>query len=49
MLRSEMVRTLCEEERKDLRLDALTNLELNESTLQYIIVRVRDTDVGVRL
>jgi hypothetical protein len=44
-----MLRTLCEEDRKDLRLDALTNIELTEDTLQFVIVRVRDTDVGVRL
>jgi hypothetical protein len=49
MLRSEIVRTLSEEERRELRLDALTNIELTDDTLQYVIVRVRDTDVGVRL
>jgi len=43
-----MIRTLCEEERRDLRLDALTNIELNEETMPYVIVRVRDTDVGLR-
>ena len=37
MLKSEMIRTICEEEKKELRLDALTNIELNESTLPYII------------
>jgi len=36
-LKSEMIRTVCEEEKKDLRLDALTNIELNEATLPYII------------
>ena len=44
-----MVKTVCEEERKDLRCDALTNLEITESTLQYVIIRIRDVDVGVRL
>ena len=48
-LRSEMVKTVCEEERRDLRCDALTNLEVSKQTLQYVIVRVRDVDVGVRL
>lgn len=49
MLKSEMIRTICEEEKKELRLDALTNIELNESTLPYIIQRIRDVDVTVRM
>jgi hypothetical protein len=48
-LKSEMIRTICEEEKKDLRLDALTNIELNDSTLPYIIQRIRDVDVAVRM
>lgn len=44
-----MVKTICEDEKKELRLDALTNTELNESTLPFIIIRIRDTDVEIRL
>lgn len=44
-----MVRTICEDDKKELRLDALTNTELNDSTLPFIIIRIRDTDVDVRL
>ncbi|CAD8172660.1 unnamed protein product [Paramecium pentaurelia] len=48
-LKYEMVRTICEDDKKELRLDALTNTELNDSTLPFIIIRIRDTDVDVRL
>lgn len=48
-LKAEMVRTICEEEKRELRLDALTNTELNEATLPFILVRIRDTDPNVRL
>jgi hypothetical protein len=44
-----MVRTICEDDKRELRLDALTNTELNESTLPFIIIRIRDVDVDVRL
>jgi len=48
-MKAEMVKTICEEEKKELRLDALTNTELNDATLPFILVRIRDTDPNVRL
>lgn len=48
-LKAEMVKTICEEEKKELRLDALTNTELNDATLPFIIIRIRDMDTNVRL
>lgn len=44
-----MVRTICEDEKKELRLDALTNTEFNESTLPFILIRLRDVDIDVRI
>ncbi len=44
-----MVKTICEDDKKELRLDALTNTELNEATLPFIIIRIRDVDIEVRL
>lgn len=44
-----MIKTICEEEKKELRLDALTNIEMSENVLPYLISRIRDTNAGVRL
>ncbi|CAD8131376.1 unnamed protein product [Paramecium sonneborni] len=48
-LEIQMVKTILEEEKNELRLDALINTEVNEFTLQYILMRLRDTDVNIRL
>ncbi|CAD8128242.1 unnamed protein product [Paramecium sonneborni] len=48
-LQIQMVKTILEEEKKELRLDALINTDVNEFTLQYILLRLRDIDVNIRL
>ncbi|CAD8089925.1 unnamed protein product [Paramecium sonneborni] len=48
-LEIQMIKTILEEEKKELRLDALINTEVNEFTLQYMLLRLRDTDVNIRL